>query len=152
MSPFKHIRRLKPKPGKEIPFLILISFLFTFAFSRGVTYLFPQAILVPFRGVHVHHFAYGIILLAITTFILLIQPRSDKTRLRLSLIYGLGLGLAFDEFFMWIQLADDVYWNRRNFDAIIIVALIIGNVVYFEGFWRKWGNRLGRFFRLISEY
>lgn len=142
---------IKPQPGKEIPFLILISFLFTFILSRAITYFFPLAVVIPFRSVHVHHFAYGIILLALTNFILLTTPRSHRTRLRLSLVYGLSLGLAFDEFFMWIQLADDVYWNRRNFDAIIIVGLIILNVVYFDGFWRKWGHRLGRFLRLISE-
>ncbi len=150
MASLRRLRHLKPKPGKEIPFLILIAFLATFAFSRAVTYFFPAAVLVPFKGVHVHHFAYGIILLAISNFLLLTQPRSEKTRLRLSLVYGLALGLAFDEFFMWIQL-EDIYWDRHNLDAIIIVALIILNVIYFDGFWRKWGNRLREFLQTISQ-
>ena len=150
MSPLKRLKHLKPKPGKEIPFLILVTFLTTLAVSRAITYFFPGAVLVPFRNVHVHHFAYGIILLAISNFLLLTQPRSDKTRLRLSLVYGFALGLAFDEFFMWIQL-EDIYWDRRNLDAIIIVTLIILNVIYFDGFWRKWGNRLREFLRTIWE-
>lgn len=151
MSPLRQrLHKLKPRPGKEIPFLILLTFLATFAFSRAVTYFFPEAVLVPFKNVHVHHFAYGIILLAVTNFLLLIGPRGEKTRTRLSLIYGISLGMAFDEFFMWIQL-EDRYWDRRNLDVIIIVALIILNVIYFDGFWRRWGHRLSKFFRLISE-
>lgn len=143
------IKRLKPKVGKEIPFLILITFLLTFIFSRAITYLFPDAVLIPFRGVHVHHFAYGIILLAITNFLLLTTPRSYKTRLRLSLVYGIALGAAFDEFLMWIQL-EDVYWDRRNLDVVIVIALIFLNIIYFEDFWKRWGYRLGKFIRAIQ--
>lgn len=143
------IKRLKPKVGKEIPFLILITFLLTFIFSRAITYVFPDAVLIPFRGVHVHHFAYGIILLAITNFLLLTTPRSYKTRLRLSLVYGIALGAAFDEFLMWIQL-EDVYWDRRNLDVVIVIALIFLNIIYFEDFWKRWGFRLGKFIRVIQ--
>ncbi len=143
------IQRLKPKNGKEIPFLILISFLATFVTSRAFTFLFPQLFLTV-RGVHVHHFAYGIILLAILCYLLLTGERSEKTRLRLSIVYGIALGLAFDEFVMWTEL-EALYWDRTNVDAVAIVTLIFLNIVYFDGFWRKWGRRLGRFFRLISS-
>lgn len=133
-------RIFKPKNGKEIPFLILLSFLGTFALSRVFTYTFPDVSL-RVRAVHVHHFAYGIILLAILGYYLLTQPRSSKTRLKLSLIYGVALGLAMDEFAMWIQL-EDAYYDRSSYDAIVTVALIMLNIIYFEDFWKKWGYRL----------
>lgn len=132
---------LKPKTGKEIPFIILLSFLATFAGSRLITYLLPD-IFLQVRGTHVHHFAYGIILLGILGFISIVQPRSPQTRLKLSLLYGFALGMAFDEFAMWIQL-DDVYRDRSTYDAIVTISLLLLNIVYFEDFWKKWGHRLG---------
>jgi len=138
---------LRPKTGKEIPFLILVTFLATFAASRLFTALFPNTLIVV-RGTHVHHFAYGFILLALIGFFSIVQPRSDRTRLKLAPLYGFALGVAFDEFAMWIQL-EDAYWDRNNFDAILIVSLILANIVYFDDFWRKWGYRLQSFFRRI---
>lgn len=138
---------LKPKTGKEIPFIILLSFLTTFALSRLITTFFPDLFL-QVRGNHVHHFAYGIIILGLTGYFSLTQPRSTTTRLRLSVIYGFGLGLAFDEFAMWIQL-DDVYHDRSTYDAIVFITLLFLNIIYFDDFWRKWGYRLGSLFRRI---
>ena len=133
--------RLCPKTGKEIPFLIMLSFLGTFALSRTIVNFFPNLSL-EVRGTHIHHFAYGIIMLVLVGYYLLVQDRSPKTRLKLSLVYGVALGLAFDEFAMWIQL-EDVYYDRATYDAIVIVSAILLNIVYFEDFWKKWGHRLG---------
>ena len=142
------LKFLKPKNGKEIPFLILVSFLTTFIISRTIVYFVPELFLT-IRGVHLHHFAYGIILLAITSYFLLTAPRSEKTRLRFSIIYGIALGFAFDEFVMWTEL-EGIYLDRTNIDAVAIVTLFFLNIIYFDGFWHKWGTRLGRFLRLIS--
>lgn len=127
----------------------MISFLSTFLTSRAFIFLFPD-IFVTIRGNHIHHFAYGIILLAISNLLLLTQPRTENFRLRLSIIYGISLGLAFDEFVMWTQL-DEIYWDRTNIDAVAVVTLILLNIVYFDGFWRKWGHRLGKFLHLVSS-
>lgn len=138
MSP---LHKLKPKVGKEIPFLILISFLLTFIGSRIVTSLpFPNLYL-QVDGIHVHHLSYGIILLSVVGYYLLTQPRSDKTRLRASILYGFALGLAFDEFAMWIQL-ENVYHDRSTYDAIMVITLFLLNVIYFDDFWKRWGHHL----------
>lgn len=140
-------RLLKPKNGKEIPFLILITFLGTFVVSRAFTYIFPEVSL-KVNSVHVHHFAYGIFLLAIIGYFLLTQPRSPKTRIKISLLYGVALGLAMDEFAMWIQL-EDAYYDRASYDAIVLVSLIMLNIVYFDDFWKKWGYRLEKLIQKI---
>ena len=142
-------RLLKPKTGKEIPFLIMISFLGTFTLSRIVTFVFPE-IFLKVRGIHVHHFSYGIFLLAILGYFLLTQPRTSKTRLRLSLFYGIALGLSMDEFAMWIQLEDN-YYNRSSYDAIVLITLILLNIIYFEDFWKKWGYRLNNLYKRIFD-
>jgi len=138
MKPWHH---LKPKTGKEIPFLILLAFLVTFIGSRIITTYLPD-LSINIKGTHVHHFAYGFILLAVIGYFSLTQSRSPYTRLRLSVLYGFALGVAFDEFAMWIQL-DNVYKDRSTYDAILTITLILLNVVYFDDFWKKWGYRLG---------
>jgi hypothetical protein len=140
---------LRPKTGKEIPFLILISFLATFILSRIVVYYAPMPnLFLKVRGVHIHHLAYGIFILGLVGFLSLIQERSEKTRLKLSVLYGIGLGLAFDEFAMWIQL-EDVYHDRSTYDAIVVITLILLNIVYFADFWKKWGYRLDSLIKRI---
>jgi hypothetical protein len=139
--------RLRPKTGKEIPFLIMVSFLATFAISRLIVNLLPDLTL-KVHHVHVHHFAYGIILLIFIGYFLLTQPRSPKTRLKLSVLFGIALGLAFDEFAMWIQL-EDVYYDRATYDSIVIIFAFLLNIVYFEDFWKKWGYRLGKLVKRI---
>ena len=89
-----------------------------------------------------HHFTYGIFILGIVGFLSLVLERTNKLKLQLAVLYGLGLGLAFDEFAMWIQL-EDVYRDRSTYDAIVIIALLLLNIVYFSDFWKKWGHRLG---------
>lgn len=140
--------KLKPKVGKEIPFLILISFLLTFIVSRIVVSLpFPNFYL-KVKGIHIHHFSYGIIILSLLGYYLLTQPRSDKTRLKASVLYGFGLGLAFDEFAMWIQL-EEVYKDRSTYDAILVITLLLLNIIYFDDFWKRWGFRLKSLFLKI---
>lgn len=142
------LKFLKPKNGKEIPFLILITFLATFIFSRFWTAAFPN-LQINVRGIHVHHFAYGFILLALIGFLSISGPRTERTRLKLALLYGFALGVAFDEFAMWIQL-ENVYKDRSSYDAVILISLTLLNIIYFDGFWRKWGHRLGKFLHLVS--
>src|SRR6266550_3583682 len=53
---------------------------------------------------------------------LLFSPRSAApTPPAAAVIYGIGLGLTFDEFGMWLHLNGD-YWQRASFDAIVVLA------------------------------
>ena len=39
----------------------------------------------------------------------------------IALMYGIAMGLTFDEFGMWLHLRGS-YWQRASVDAIIIVG------------------------------
>ncbi len=132
---------------KSVPFLTLLSFVLTFFISRLITVLFPGFSL-NVEGIHVHHFAYGILLLALLGLILLNSQPSYYDRLRLSVLYGIALGLAFDEFAMWLEL-DNIYHDRRSLNAVVAVASFLLSFLYFDGFWRKWGSRLDRLGQVI---
>ena len=129
-----------PYRKREIPFLIFSSFLFIFLFVRIGFYFFPQ-IYLNVKGIHIHHFTYGIVLLTFIGYYLLTNTPSQKALQRLAVLYGIGLGFAWDEFRLWLHLDAD-YWTTRTYDGVIIVSLFFLNLLYFGDFWSKFGKRI----------
>jgi hypothetical protein len=140
-------RRLRPPPGSTITFLVLISFLGWFIAARLFTYFLPETV-ITVRGVHVHHFAYGIIMLSLLSFVSIAYPLSKTARMRLAPLLGIALASAYDEFAMWLLL-DDLLHDRRNYDAIVVIALVMLNAIYFPGFWSRWGHRLWKLLNIL---
>src|SRR5438105_2303516 len=68
-------------------------------------------------GTHVHHLNYGIFLLSgIGAYLLFVRPTGTPEGVS-AIMYGIGLGLTFDEFGMWLHLGGP-YWQRASFDAV----------------------------------
>lgn len=116
------------KPGLYVYliFPIAFSFLLTFGISRLFNYLFPNLFLI-IGDVHVHHFAYGFFVLAISGYLALIFDDA-KAKYLISLLHGVGLGLALDEFGMWLRLRDDepIRWG---YDGLLIFFGIVFLIV-----------------------
>ena len=87
--------------------------------TRIFNLLAPNIYLIRLSVGHVHHYAYGIFILALSGYLALIHngPRAGYL---ISLLYGLGLGLAFDEFGLWLNLRDDDL-TRWNYDGFLII-------------------------------
>lgn len=135
---------------KEIPFLIFFAFLVTFAIARSIAYSIYYDVVPDFlffvktiyiRGVHIHHFNFGIFLIAVAGFISLTDTIRKHVR-GVALLYGVGLALIMDEFGLLVTLNQDAYWGRRSYDAIIITGVILLNIVYFRGFWKIMGSKI----------
>ena len=75
-------------------------------------------------GTHVHHLNYGIFLLAGVGAYLLFDPRPAAPAAGAAVTYGIGLGLTFDEFGLWLHLGGD-YWQRASYDAVIVLATVL---------------------------
>lgn len=101
-------------------FPIAFSFLLTFIGARLLSHFFPQIFFEPAPGLHVHHFTYGFFILAVAAYLALIHT-GPKAKYLISLLTGFGLGLAFDEFGMWLRLRDDdlARWNYDGFNIMI---------------------------------
>lgn len=129
----------KTETNHHLEALIMFAFLITFVWSRLIVYAVLSGhlpnLFLTIRGVHVHHFTYGVFTLAIVGMILLLlRPKPNGTPFKiLTILYGVGIGLTFDEFGMWIHLRDD-YWIRQSYDAIIIITLIFLNLLYWKYF------------------
>jgi hypothetical protein len=115
-------------PRQRSALISWLAFTATFATVRGITYSI-RAGRGPFRnlslgGEHVHHYLWGIGLLAGVG---AIAVRGDE-RLRqhpvVAVSYGSGLALIIDEFALLLDLRD-VYWARQG---RISVDLGIGGV------------------------
>lgn len=85
---------------------------------------------ITIRGVHIHHQVFGIVTMFLAG-LLIIATGADGTLLNLlALLFGIGVGLAFDEFALWLHL-DDVYWSqkgRKSVDAVAWALVVTASV------------------------
>lgn len=77
---------------------------------------------------HVHHLNYGIFLLSfVGAYCVFLRP-TGKDLSFVSIIYGIGLALTFDEFGMWLHLGGP-YWQRASFDAVVVIGSLLSLIV-----------------------
>ena len=110
---------------------ILVAFLFTFMAARVLVFLIVSRrvpdVYLNLGGTHVHHLNYGIFLLsAVGAYLLLGSPAARALRWA-AVLYGIGLALTFDEFGLWLHLGGS-YWQRASFDAVVVIAALLGLV------------------------
>lgn len=145
----KVFEKLVLSKRRELPFIIFFSFLVTFAVSRLVVYSIQNDLMLGdvwfvdylfINGVHIHHFNYGILLLAISGLWALLDEKRNHLYV-MAILYGMGLGLIMDEFGILVTL-DEAYWVRLSYDAVIITSLVFLNIIYFKSFWGRVGKIL----------
>ena len=115
----------------SMAFPILFAFILTFIGSRLIGYLItyniiPHLYLELEPGLQVHHYTYGIFILFAAGYLALIVKRA-RAKFWIALLHGFGLGLAMDEFGMWLKLRDDeiVRWSYDGFNITIGLFLFI---------------------------
>ena len=111
----------------------LLAFVLTFIASRAMVFLVMSR-RIPnmyffLQGTHVHHLNYGIFLLAAVAAYLLFARPEGKTARVAAVVYGIAMGLTFDEFGMWLHLGGS-YWQRASVDAVITVAGVLGVIAF----------------------
>jgi FtsH-binding integral membrane protein len=81
------------------------------------------------HGTHVHHLNYGIFLLASVCGYSVFRRPAGRAAEITALLYGVAMGLTFDEFGMWLHLGGS-YWQRASVDAVIVVSALFGLVAF----------------------
>ena len=110
----------------SLTFPIAVAFLITFTLARFISLLAP-GLNITIADTHIHHFVWGISVLAISGYLALIFG-GPRAKFLISLLYGFGLGLAFDEFAFWLKLTDDdpARWSYDGFFVVLgLIFLII---------------------------
>jgi len=131
---------VRDRPKRRL-LLAAIGFFVTFAVARAMAYAAYRSVgpfhYVYIRGTHIHHLVWGILLLLAVGFCWLIEvgtgaKSSSLLASRLmSLLYGVAAALTLDEFALWLNVQEGVYWTRQDLaslDAVILfgAALLIG--------------------------
>jgi hypothetical protein len=111
----------------------LFSFIVTFVLSRICVFLIMSDempnLYFFMHGTHVHHLNYGIFLMAtVCGYSVFRRPTGRQAEIT-ALLYGVAMGLTFDEFGMWLHLGGS-YWQRASVDAVIVVAALFGLVAF----------------------
>src|SRR5881275_2176619 len=134
-SPLRHLARLA-----------FLAFLLTFVASRTLVILIMTRrmpnLFLHAGGTHVHHLNYGIFLLSLSGAVLLFAPFPREKRGLWALLYGLAMGLTFDEFGMWLNLGGS-YWQRASFDGVIVVLSVFALIAFFPRWERLRSHHYG---------
>lgn len=127
-------REYVQEPGREGIFLVLAAFLASFLFIRTSARLgrsdrfpwWPGSVVT--GGVHLHHLVWGIcLMMAGGTLGFAFGGQAPWFQVS-AVVFGIGVGLTFDEFALWVYLRD-VYWareGRQSIDAVAITAAFMG--------------------------
>jgi len=108
------MKRLRGASKPNLSFIMLAFFLASFAAARVFTAFFP--VKLEFQGYHVHHFWYGLALLAIGGW-LGINYRDDNIDRIAAIIFGVGGGLVGDEIGLLITFGD--YYSELTYTFVI---------------------------------
>ena len=124
--------------------LVLASFLVTFLIARILVicimaHKLPPELFFHVGKTHVHHLNYGIFLLSACGGYLIFRRPCGWRMGFAAIVYGIGLGLTFDEFGMWVHLGG-MYWQRASFDAVVVVGTILALIAYVPTI-RRWEPR-----------
>jgi glucose dehydrogenase len=134
---------VSPHPLRRLARIVFFTFVLVFTASRVLVILIMTRkipdLFLNVGQTHVHHLNYGIFLLSTVGAVLLFAPLSDRQKQWMACAYGFGMALTFDEFGMWLHLGGS-YWQRASYDAVIVVAGILG-LVSFAPRWSRLGPR-----------
>lgn len=105
-----------------------LSFTITFAIVRTITYSIKHGIgpfgNVSVAGAHLHHYMWGILLLAIVGAIAVRGDDATRWHPLVATAYGVGVALIVDEYALLLNL-QDVYWAKQGKVSIDIAIGLV---------------------------
>ncbi len=103
----------------------LVSFILAFLVARTFTTLFPSQVIIT-SGIHIHHFWFGIILLAVGGW-LGINYRNKDIEIAAAILYGVGGGLIVDEVGLLLTFGD--YWTGLTWVILVLMLAVISVLI-----------------------
>lgn len=113
--------RVKP----QLSILALISFIASFVIARIFTALNPSVVLVS-GGLHIHHFWFGLAMLAIGGW-LGISYQSERIDRLAAILFGSGGGLIGDEVGLLLTFRN--YWTGITYTFLIIFITFVSMLI-----------------------
>jgi hypothetical protein len=117
--------KIQEKPNLSI--LAMISFIASFTIARTFTALNPDTVLIS-GNYHIHHFWYGIAMLAIGGW-LGISYTNERTDRLAAILFGAGGGLIGDEVGLLLTFSVHAYWAEISYTLIIIFLTLASMII-----------------------
>lgn len=117
--------RMKP----NLSILALISFIASFAIARTFTSLYPKVVWEA-GGFHIHHFWYGLAMLAIGGW-LGMNIEDERINRIAAILFGAGGGLIGDEVGLLLTLNAQAYWAEFTYTLVISFLALIFIIILF---------------------
>jgi CRP-like cAMP-binding protein len=144
IRPRRLFRRLVTEKGAEPPFWMLLGFIVSLGLARLTVFFIlhfhlEQQLFALVRSpndpnpMHVHHFNYGLVLIGLSGLAALFPVGRRALRV-MSLAFGVGCGLVFDEFALFWNLNPE-YAQTASLVAAAGAAAVLVQLTYFRRFW-----------------
>jgi hypothetical protein len=115
-------KRVESRPNLST--LALVSFVLSFLVARIFTTLYPNVVLVG-SGFHIHHFWYGLAMLAVGGW-LGISYQDERIDRLAAILFGAGGGLVGDEVGLLLTFGD--YWSGITF-TVVLTFLALASIL-----------------------
>jgi hypothetical protein len=122
--------KIKQKPNLSI--LAMVSFIVSFSVARTFTTLHPNTVLLS-GDYHIHHFWYGLAMLAIGGWIG-ISVENERLNRVAAILFGAGGGLIGDEIGLLLTFGN--YWTEITY-TVVIVFLTYASMLILLNRYRK---------------
>jgi hypothetical protein len=114
----------KMRARPHLSALAIISFISSFVIARIFTSLNPKTVLI-IRGFHIHHFLYGLAILAVGGWLGISYDNERINRLA-AVLFGVGGGLIVDEVGLLLTLN---YWTGITYTFVIIFLTFVSMLI-----------------------
>jgi hypothetical protein len=137
--------KIKERPTLSV--LALVSFLVSFMVARIFTTLSPSTVLIS-GGYHIHHYWYGLIILAIGGW-LGISYENERINRVAAILFGAGGGIIGDEVGL---LLTSEYWTGITFTFLMIFLAFASILILLFRFSRIILNEFSQFFHRQTSF
>ena len=137
--------KIKERPNLSV--LALVSFLASFMVARIFTTLSPNTVLIS-GGYHIHHYWYGLIILAIGGW-LGISYENERINRVAAILFGAGGGIIGDEVGL---LLTSEYWTGITFTFLMIFLAFASILILLFRFSRIILNEFSQFFHRQTSF
>jgi len=137
--------KIKERPNLSV--LALVSFLASFMVARIFTMLSPSTVLIS-GGYHIHHYWYGLIILAIGGW-LGISYENERINRVAAILFGAGGGIIGDEVGL---LLTSEYWTGITFTFLMIFLAFASILILLFRFSKIILNEFSQFFRSQTSF
>ena len=131
--------KIKERPNLSV--LALVSFIVSFMIARAFTTLSPSTVLIS-GGYHIHHYWYGLIILAIGGW-LGISYENERINRVAAILFGAGGGILGDEVGLLLTLD---YWTGLTYTFLMIFLAFTSILTLMFRYSRMILNEFSQFF------